>query len=175
MDYDGVVDKEYLERDLISSAKVGEFLRILDIFRYASDEKIQLNCNVKDADGWTPLMHAANRGHVEAVKVLLNWAADVNAHDGWGNTPLILAAGTGNVEIVRMFLAKGADIWARNNVLSTARMEAEFKGHYDVAHLLRDAEMNSREMAMQAKKLMAPEGRGAGAIGQRAPQQKGRI
>jgi ankyrin repeat protein len=161
--------EKMLASQLLSAAKVGEHLAIIPLIRAG------VPVDVRDADGWTPLMHAALKGHVEAVKVLLSMGADVNARDGWGNTPLLLAAGCGNAELVRMFLAKGADVWARNNVLSTARMEAEYKGHYEVAYLLRDAEMNSREMAMQAKKLMAPAGGAPRTTGGRTQPQKGRI
>lgn len=154
---------------LFNAAKSGEHLAIIPLIQAGAQVDVQ------DPDGWTPLMHAALRGHVEAAKVLLSMGADVNAHDGWGNTPLLEAAGCGNVELVRLFLAKGADIWARNNVLSTARMEAEYKGHYEVAHLLRDVEMNSREMAMQAKRLMAPAGGAPGSTGGKAQPQKGKV
>jgi len=44
--------------------------------------------NVIDHDGNTPLYYAAGRGFVEAVKLLLEAGAKVNAHNAAGRTPL---------------------------------------------------------------------------------------
>ena len=57
----------------------------------------------------TPLSFAADRGHVEIVKLLLARGADVNAKDTfYGMTPTAAAASKGHVEIVKLMLAKDA-------------------------------------------------------------------
>jgi ankyrin repeat protein len=48
------------------------------------------NVNVRDANGWTPLMFAARNGDREAVAELLRRGADVNATNRFGQTALIL-------------------------------------------------------------------------------------
>jgi len=45
--------------------------------------------NVKDNSGMTALMWAADWGHSEIVKLLLDEGADVNAKDNSGRTALI--------------------------------------------------------------------------------------
>lgn len=57
----------------------------------------------------TPLHHAASTGQVEAIAVLCELGADVNARDREGWTPLLRAAAAGHPSAVRMLLARGAN------------------------------------------------------------------
>ncbi|KAJ3080403.1 hypothetical protein HDU99_008470, partial [Rhizoclosmatium hyalinum] len=61
--------------------------------------------DVYDDDGWTPLHHAAYSGSTEAVNVLLNYGADVNARDKWKRAPLHFAC---NHSIALLLLNHGA-------------------------------------------------------------------
>lgn len=55
-------------------------------------------------------MHeACNRGHIQAVRVLLNHGANVNASANCGTTPLIDAASNGHNTIVKLLLDHGAN------------------------------------------------------------------
>ena len=60
-------------------------------------------------------MAAALMGERDAVKLLIDKGADVNAQDTMGWTALILAADKGNLEIVRLLIEKGADVNAQEN------------------------------------------------------------
>lgn len=64
-------------------------------------------------DGWTALQLSAQKGHTEAVSLLLDKGADVNALNGNGYTPLLLAAMDGQVEVAKVLVAKGADLKAQ--------------------------------------------------------------
>ena len=78
--------------------------------------------NTKDARGSTLLMHAAAVGSPEAVKLLLDSGADVNAKNEVEATALIL--GAGNAEKARMLVEKGADVNAHSKLGRTPLMIA---------------------------------------------------
>ncbi len=84
----------------------------------------------------TPLMWAANKGHVKVAELLITRGADVNAKTGAGGTPLLEAAFGGNVDIAKLLLDKGVNIDATNNAGMTPLMWAANKGHIKVAELL---------------------------------------
>jgi cell wall assembly regulator SMI1/ankyrin repeat protein len=72
-----------------------------------------------------PLTDAAEHGHAEIVKILLDAGAEVDrAEPRFGKTPLIGAAWGGHAEVVRMLIGAGADVHARDKKLFTALMEA---------------------------------------------------
>lgn len=75
-----------------------------------------MDANVRSAYGRTALHRAAGIfGAQAAVRVLLEYGADVKAADFLGNTPLHYAADRCNQKVIEMLLAKGADINAVNH------------------------------------------------------------
>jgi len=66
-------------------------------------------------DGNTAIMMAASRGHIDAVKVLIDNGADVNGKNNIGNTPLILSVLADSSATVSLLLDAGADVDIRNN------------------------------------------------------------
>jgi peptidyl-prolyl cis-trans isomerase A (cyclophilin A) len=68
----------------------------------------------------TPLVETADRGTVEAVALLLQNGADVNAPDAAGSTPLMAASQRGDSAIVALLLEHGADVNHRSKLGSTA-------------------------------------------------------
>jgi ankyrin repeat protein len=63
-----------------------------------------------------PLVEAARRGDVAAVRTLLQGGADPSAAQGDGLTALHVAAETGNLEIARVLIAGKADIEAKSRI-----------------------------------------------------------
>jgi ankyrin repeat protein len=49
--------------------------------------------------GWTPLMTAAEKGHLAMVKILLQKGGDPNRRDKKGQTALMIAEANGQLEI----------------------------------------------------------------------------
>ena len=72
--------------------------------------------------GWTPLLMASAFGPPEAVNVLLDAGAKIDAQDYRGFTPLMLAVGTDRYDrrIVNMLVAHGADLRPTNHDGETA-------------------------------------------------------
>ena len=70
--------------------------------------------------GGTPLMVAALVGHSEAVKLLIENGANVDAVNYDGATALLTAAFFCRIEAVKLLLDNGADVNARSNRGETA-------------------------------------------------------
>ena len=85
----------------------------------------------RTANGRTPLMAAAGRGDVEALRLLLDAKAAVNAKDSAGETALMLAATDGNPQAVRLLLEHGADARTRTKRNETALGNAGTSGNED--------------------------------------------
>ena len=93
--------------------------------------------NLKDALGRTALGIAAEKGHTEVVRFLIQNEAKVNITDPNGNTPLIfIIHQTGNLEITKQLLEKGAVVDIQNRTGETALMYAAWRGHSQIVRLL---------------------------------------
>jgi hypothetical protein len=96
--------------------------------------------DVRDPNGFSPLMFAALLGHREVAALLVSAGADVNARFETGATPLMAAAIRGELEIVRILVDAGADPSLRNSADATARVKAEEYGKDEAASYLRQLE-----------------------------------
>ncbi|KAJ5608079.1 hypothetical protein N7537_004698 [Penicillium hordei] len=86
--------------------------------------------------GRTPLSAACERGHLDAVKKLLENNADFEIAGDNGHTPLHTAACSGHVELVKLLLEKGAKIHNGSDGSKTPLYCACLNGHYQVAQML---------------------------------------
>lgn len=93
-----------------------------------------VDIEVKDEEGATPLIVAAARGDVPTLHVLLRAGARLDARDDFGWTALMRAARVGDTAVVRMLLTAGAAPDARNEADAgqTALMLAAEGGHEGV-------------------------------------------
>ncbi len=64
----------------------------------------------RDGRGWTGLMHAANRGYVLMVPLLLEAGADTDLRAADGATALFMATAHGHSEIIAQLMEVGADM-----------------------------------------------------------------
>jgi len=80
-------------------------------------------------NGTTPLMAAAASGRLDAVRVLLEHGADVNAKDGVRHqTPLMYAAASNRAAVIELLAARGADLTATSKVSELANLSRDGAG-----------------------------------------------
>ena len=110
----------------------------------------------------TPLIIAARNGHLNSVKILLGYGADIEARGTLkignevieGCTPLWAAAAIGHLDVVKLLIERNADIEARGTLKvegqvaegCTPLWAAAYTGHLDVLRLLieRNADFDGR-------------------------------
>ena len=89
-----------------------------------------------DNKGKTPLMQAAQRADLPAVRALVKAGADVNVRNKTGGTALMYAALSGDAPTVRVLLQNGADINAAATNGWTALMIASVGDYESVIQAL---------------------------------------
>lgn len=87
-------------------------------------------------EGATALWVASGFGHLNVVKTLVSYGADVN-HTTWTkSTPLRAACFDGRLDIVKYLVEHGADINMSNEFKNTCLMIAAYKGHLNTVEYL---------------------------------------
>ena len=98
-----------LQRDILKICRSGS----IEDIRQAIDSGV--NLNVRNNNGDTPLIFAAQKNTAEAVEILINAGANVNVQDNSGNTALIYAASYNSGDVIDVLLENGADKNIINN------------------------------------------------------------
>ena len=91
------------------------------------------------AHGKTALFMAAQNGHLEVVRLLIEAGADKAAAHSTGATAVFIAAQNGHLEVVRLLIEAGADKDAVKNNGGTALQIAAHNGHLEVVRFLLEA------------------------------------
>ena len=98
---------------------------------------MNIDLNLKDTVGRTPLHIAAEKGNIDVAIFLIENGANVNVADANGNTPLVFIINkTGNLKVIQRFLEKGASVNTQNRTGETALMYAAWHGHSAIVQLL---------------------------------------
>ncbi|GFQ80200.1 ankyrin repeat and MYND domain-containing protein 2 [Trichonephila clavata] len=106
-----------------------------EVKRLLTVEKIPVDC--VDADGMTPLQHAAHNGTYEMCKLLLDCGANVNfTKHATQYGALTFAAMSGNVDVVNLLLQYGAETTSVSSNNKTAAQMATFVGNHYVASII---------------------------------------
>ena len=66
--------------------------------------------NARNSAGQTPLILAAQNGHILSMRVLLDRGADINAQDDRGDSAIMIAANLSDLEMVKLLLARKAKV-----------------------------------------------------------------
>ena len=126
------------DRQMVLAAKTNDLVLLEQMLQRPR------NPNGVDDHGNTPLHLAADTGHIEAVRLLLEAGArtDVRNHQSGGEAPLHRAAVKGNSEVIRILLEEGADKDIPTNAGVTPLFWAAMYGHLEVVRLLLDVGAN---------------------------------
>jgi ankyrin repeat protein len=104
--------------DLHSCCRIGDLSEVRRLISTGVD--VNLTAKYGKIRSVTPLHVASQYGHVDIVKELLGWGADIDSRsirgskDSFGCTPLILALEHDKHEVVKELLKHGANIDERN-------------------------------------------------------------
>lgn len=124
------------EAPLLMAMQKGDFLQFQRLL--AAD----VNLNVTDGRGCTPLHLAILLGHIGMVDALLDRNISVNVQTGRGRTPLHIAVDKGMVEVVQKLLARGADPnlhdTSGKSIAPGILHQAVLGKHYQIMRLLID-------------------------------------
>ena len=103
-------DISLAQQSLYAAAKIGD----INLVQMHLDRGVDVNMVGSVYSPLTPLAHAANNGHLEVVKLLVEKGADVNVESGF--SPLHNAVREDHPEMVKFLLSHGANV---NQVTST--------------------------------------------------------
>jgi ankyrin repeat protein len=128
---------------LFEAARAGKLATLRRLIAGGADVNAQARgrdnlLGYAEASG-TPLMAAAEGGHAEACRLLLDAGAKVNVCNANGSTALMHAAAPGHVEVVRLLLEAGAEVDTLDQQGRNALQVAAYAGHAPVVEALLDA------------------------------------
>ena len=120
--------------------------------------KTALEAKTKDGSHFaTPLIIAAHNGHLNSVRILLGYGADIEARGTLtsanevieGCTPLWATAVTYHLDVVKLLIAQNADVDSKTSTGSTPLRAAAYHGHLDNVRCLVEsgADVNARNDA----------------------------
>ena len=92
--------------------------------------------NSTNTNGWTPLMAAAEKGHIRVLQLLINNKAEINLEkqDGW--TALHIAVLHNRTQVVQTLLANGSSVNLSDKKGWTPLIIAAEKGYTDILQVL---------------------------------------
>ena len=103
--------------------------------------------NARDAEGKSLLYHAADQGHVEPMRLLLEAGAEIDAQTAREKmAPLHKAADCGHLEAVRLLVQSGAQKDVLDAIGRSPLGLAVSSGHVDIARFLVEEGANKDEL-----------------------------
>ncbi|XP_052389010.1 serine/threonine-protein phosphatase 6 regulatory ankyrin repeat subunit B-like isoform X1 [Carassius gibelio] len=102
------VTRQSGETPLHYNARVGNTAVLQEMLSNVPSNQLQTAINKHAKNGWSPLLLAAEQGHTEVVKILLQNNARVDVFDEEGKAAIHLAAEQGHQDIVDILLAHNA-------------------------------------------------------------------
>jgi ankyrin repeat protein len=130
------------EERLCEAAKKGNYADVISCLRKGAN----INC-IDATVGFTPAHWAANLGHRDVLKLLIDNGADLNAKTKISSTLLHLAADCGHKDVIELLLDLGADVNAKDRLGYTPLIWASSGGHKEASELLiaKGADINFKD------------------------------
>ncbi|XP_055374246.1 protein fem-1 homolog B [Condylostylus longicornis] len=140
-----VINQLYEEEDgqiftpLVVAATFGKYLLVKSLLAsYKVD--LEKECTVKFdghiVSGVTALWCAAGAGHINIVKLLIRYGANVNHKTESHSTPLRISCFVGRLDIVRYLIKHNAEVNSTNTYNNTCLMISAYKGVSDIVEFL---------------------------------------
>ena len=104
-----------------------EYLKVVE---YLVGE-LKCDVNSKDDQDITPLHNAAQEGHLEIVRYLVEKKAEIVCYDTSGNTPLHLAARKNHLDVVKFLTGKVKNYPFKENNLQQTPLHMALQSHSD--------------------------------------------
>ena len=126
-------------------------VRAGDINRTKAALNAGVDPNARDDSGWTPLMHAANKGETALISILLDAKAGLDTRAPDGATALFIAALRGHEESVKTLVRAGADTSIAGPRGKTALDMARLQDLQKTVELLKMARSDRADFASAQK------------------------
>lgn len=119
------------ETPLMSAAMTGTINAVEILLKNGADTNL-----TETTRGQTALMWATSEEHIETVRLLLAYGADIHASSYGNFTTLMFAARSGNIELARLLLSHGANVNATAQDGASVLHIATIRGHSKLATFL---------------------------------------
>ncbi|XP_032417950.1 LOW QUALITY PROTEIN: caskin-1 [Xiphophorus hellerii] len=137
------------DQELLQAVKTEDLLTAQRLLQRPRPGKAKLlgatkrvNVNIQDADGLSPLHHAALSGNKELIALLLEAQAAVDIKDHKGMRPLHYAAWQGKTEPMKMLLKAGSSVNGQSDEGQIPLHLSAQHGHYDGSEMLLQHQSN---------------------------------
>ena len=115
--------------------------RLVIIYLLLCNHGSNINVNLKDANGDTPLHIACKKGNFDIVDLFCHYAKDkdgidIKTRNKYGQTPLHLACENGNIDIVRLLCDVFKNVNYKDKNGNTPLHVAYQNGHFSIVNIL---------------------------------------
>ncbi|XP_054634851.1 caskin-1 isoform X2 [Dunckerocampus dactyliophorus] len=138
------------DQELLQAVKTEDLMTVQRLLQRPRPGKAKLlgatkrvNVNIQDADGLSPLHHAALSGNKELISLLLDAQAAVDIKDNKGMRPLHYAAWQGKTEPMKMLLKAGSSVNGQSDEGQIPLHLSAQHGHYDGSEMLLQHQSNT--------------------------------
>ncbi|KAF8366758.1 trp-4, partial [Pristionchus pacificus] len=118
------------------AARSGNHSALLAMVNKIGAGTVQIVQNKQSKNGWSPLLEACSRGHVQVARLLLQHHARVDVFDEAGRTALHLAAMNGHLQLTHLLLQNKAFVNSKSKTGEAPLHLAAMNGHVKVVNCL---------------------------------------